>query len=103
MKQDMMPLEMLHAASCMMTRQQLSASQVAVLATIAKNGGCTRKQILDDTHISEGNFDRIVRCLLGTGDISFKRAGKYRSEPRRFYVTDSGRSLLDRMISSVLR
>lgn len=89
-------LELLNDVAICFTEEQLLASQVAVLTTIARFPGSTSGMIANHTGLSLPSVGRLLGYLIGSGDVVFtrkKQANRADISPttrRKFYVTQQG-------------
>lgn len=103
-KQVLSSLELLNDLAICLTEEQLLASQVAVLTTIARFPGATSGMIANHTGLSLPSVGRLLGSLIGSGDVVFtrkKHANRADISPttrRKFYVTQYGVSTIVKMV-----
>lgn len=104
MKKVLSPLELLNDVTICLTEEQLLASQVAVLTTIARFPGATSGMIANHTGLSLPSVGRLLGYLIGSSDVVFtrkKHANRVDISPttrRKFYVTQNGVRTIVKMV-----
>lgn len=97
-------LELLNDVAICFTEEQLLASQVAVLTTIARFPGATSGMIANHTGLSLPSVGRLLGYLIDSGDVVFtrkKHANRTDISPttrRKFYVTQQGVRTIVKMV-----
>lgn len=97
-------LELLNDVAICFTEEQLLASQVAVLTTIARFPGATSGMITNHTGLSLPSVGRLLGYLIDSGDVVFtrkKHANRADISPttrRKFYVTQQGVRTIVKMV-----
>ena len=104
MKKVLSSLELLNDLAICFTEEQLLASQVAVLTTIARFPGATSGIIANHTGLSLPSVGRLLGYLIDSGDVVFtrnKHANRADISPttrRKFYVTQQGVRTIVKMV-----
>ena len=104
MKKVLSSLELLNDVAICFTGEQLLASQVALLTTIARFPGATSGIIANHTGLSLPSVGRLLGYLIDSGDVVFtrkKHANRADISPttrRKFYVTQQGVRTIVKMV-----